>query len=249
MTVKAKEYPTWELGGIIKKAEVIMYILSVIKADLPVTGMELVRHAKELNWSVSVTHVYKLLKSLEKHDPKKERFPILSSKWLDDGCRERLYYLLPLTGENFANHAISTMLERIDRVHQLIRSIERELSIDSSISPTPIPDSQELLSVRDLYRVCLLSHAQNGISIRDQIKIGAFGLHINKDHYRLQAEWLATNNYFASSTDSITSEGEGYLLDLKSQLIAQLPYAKLRIKDLKEYPTIYQRKRMVKSHP
>ena len=110
--MKIKDYPTWELGRIIKKAEVISYIIAVIKDDLPVTGMELVRQVKNLNWTINVTHVYNLLKNLEKHDPKQERYPLLTSKWLDDSCRERLYYFQPLTGANYTKNAIETMSER-----------------------------------------------------------------------------------------------------------------------------------------
>ncbi|MGG4499060.1 hypothetical protein [Brevibacillus reuszeri] len=236
-----KDYPTWELGGIIKKAEVISYILAVMKDDLPVTGMELVRQAKSLNWTISVTHVYNLLKNLEKHAPKQERFPILTSKWLDDGCRERLYYLQPVTGANYTRHAIETMSERIEQVQRLIRTVEAFLKSDSTISPSVISDSSHLLSVRDLYRLAILSYTNPQMPIREQIKQDPFGLRTNKAHYRLQADWLSQHGYLDTDSVAVTNEGLLFLHSLKEQLIAQIPFAKQRISELIDYPKSYQR--------
>ncbi|GED34091.1 hypothetical protein P9G84_31805 [Brevibacillus centrosporus] len=246
MENKEKDYPTWELGGLIKKAEVITYILSVIEKDLPVTGMEIVRLAKEINWSISVTHVYKILKKLEIHDPDRERYPILSSRWLDDGCRERLYDIVPSTGPAFLRHAHQTMVDRCIQVQHLIRNVENHIRQDSSVAPAPLLDSFELLSVRDLYRLSILSYSQAGMSIKNQIKTKVLGLRINKAHYRLQAAWLSSNGYQDSVTERLTTSGEEHLLQIKSDILAQIPHAKQRVQDLLDYPSTYQKARMRK---
>lgn len=246
MSNTQKDYPTWEFGGIIKKAEVITYILSVMKDDLPVTGMEIVRQAESINWSISFTHVYNILKNLERQDHKGEHSSVLSSRWLNDSCRERIYDIIPLVGQSFLKHANQTMMERIDQVKHLIRTIDNSIRIDSNIVPALLPTNKEILSVRDLYRLSILTYTLFNLPLQSQIKQGAFGLRINKAHYRLQAEWLNNNGYLDPQYTKLTPAGEVYLNQIRSHILAQVPLAKQRMNDLLQYPKIYERNRKTK---
>lgn len=73
-------------------------------------------------------------------------------------------------------------------------------------------------------------------------KVDHSNLQVKGDRYLpislLTIEWLATNG-FLDDNHEITESGELYLQQLKTQILAQIPIAKKRLRDLHQYPNIY----------